>query len=323
MAGLGCGVAQTSLRQGHYHPKQDFRPSPHDARIAMFFKSSSMQLPTIRASAGSSAGYSLGAVRGNVRVVVVKVLRFLRLNRLMAKLYYDHVHGFASAGKELPETVRRSMRRAIKMGTAGQGDYYEFGVFKGHTFYQAQKGADELGLKRMRFFGFDSFEGLPAPENIDKTQQEHFYKGQYACSYDSVVAALTERKLDWGRAFLVKGYFNESLTDETCERLNMGKAAVVLIDCDLYASTVDTLRFLEPMLLDGSILIMDDWNAFDKDESRGQRKAFGEFLERMPAWRAEPWFNYGYYGQVFILRTNDAAGGSRAVSSPVKDTADS
>jgi O-methyltransferase len=246
----------------------------------------------------------------SVRVGTVKVLRLLRVNRVMAKLYYDNVHGFASAGKELPETVRRCMRRALEMGTAGQGDYYEFGIFKGHTFYHAQKSADELGLKQMRFFGFDSFQGLPAPESIDKTEEEHFYEGQYACSYDSVVAALTERGVDWRRTFLVKGYFNESLTAETRERFGMGKAPIALIDCDLYSSTVDTLRFLEPMLIDGSILIMDDWNAFDKDESRGQRRALGEFLGRLPAWRAEPWFDYGSYGQVFILRRNDSAMGS-------------
>ena len=46
---------------------------------------------------------------------------------------------------------------------------------------------------------------------------------------------------------------------------------------------------------------MDDWNAFDSDENRGQRRAFREFLGLMPACRAEPWFNYGSYGQVFIL----------------------
>ena len=130
------------------------------------------------------------------RIMIVKLLRFLRLNRLIAKLYYDHVHGFASAGKVVrPDTVRRCMQRAIEMGTVEQGEYDQFGVFKGHTFYHAQKSADELGLKKMRFFGFDSFQGLPKPENIDKTEEEHFYEGQYACSYDSVVAALSGDEL--------------------------------------------------------------------------------------------------------------------------------
>ena len=109
------------------------------------------------------------------RVMAVKVLRGLRLNRIASQLYYRHVHGFASAGKELPDVVYRCMEKAKEFGNHERGDYYEFGIFKGHTFWRAQQSANKLGLSRMRFFGFDSFAGLPAPEGFDVTENEDFY----------------------------------------------------------------------------------------------------------------------------------------------------
>ena len=58
--------------------------------------------------------------RLSTREVAVKALRFLRLNRFAARLYYRHIHGFASAGRELPAVIRRCLRRAVEWdGTAG------------------------------------------------------------------------------------------------------------------------------------------------------------------------------------------------------------
>jgi hypothetical protein len=236
-----------------------------------------------------------------LRILVVKILRALRINRLTARIYYRYIHGFNSAGKELPSVVRRCFQRAIENGTADKGDYFEFGIFKGHTFLQAQKIAVELGLHGMRFFGFDSFEGLPEPEGIDQTEEEHFYAGQYSCSIEAVTESLTKHGIDWSKTFLIKGYFCDTLNDQIRQEHNIKKVSVALVDCDLYASTVDVLWFLKDFIMDKSILIMDDWGAFDGDDNRGQRRAFAKFLEGNPEWKAEPWFRYGSYGQVFIV----------------------
>jgi hypothetical protein len=236
------------------------------------------------------------------RVALVKALRALHLNRVLARVYYRSIHGFASVGPELPDVVRRCLSKAVKMRTAWQGDYYEFGVFKGHTFLHAQLAARELGLDEMRFFGFDSFEGLPPAVGVDLTREEHFYAGQFACSLDRVQKELTEHGVDWKRTFLIKGFFSDTLRPQTRAQYKMSKASVVLLDSDLYESAVSALAFLEPMLLDQTILIMDDWNAFDRDESRGERLAMAEFLQRYPRWAAEPWFHYRNYGQVFVMR---------------------
>jgi len=240
-----------------------------------------------------------------LRIRTVKLLRTLGLNRIASKIYYKHIHGFSSAGAELPEVVGRCLKRAIQKEIAEKGDYCEFGVFKGHTFLHAQMAANNLGIKNMRFLGFDSFEGLPKPEGIDACEEEHFYAGQYEWPIEAVHKALDEHGVDWNKTFLIKGYFSDSLNKKTRSKYNIESVPIALVDGDLYSSTVDSLNFMEKLIIDNSMLIMDDWGGFDADEERGQQLAFTEFLHRNPQWRAERWFSYGSYGQVFIMRTND------------------
>ena len=239
--------------------------------------------------------------RPGAREAIIKILRVLRLNRVAARLYYRYFHGFDSAEKDLPAFIHRCLRRAVESGIAGRGDYYEFGVFKGYTFWQAQLAARELGIEQMRFFGFDSFEGLPQVHGVDDMEDGPFYEGQFAWSLERVKKELDKRGTDWERCSLIKGYFETTLSESTRSQYDMGKASVVMMDCDLYESASVALEFLKDMLVDGAILIMDDWNAFDSDESRGERLALAEFIQTNPNWVAEPWFEYGLYGQVFVM----------------------
>ena len=80
----------------------------------------------------------------------------------------------------------------------------------------------------------------------------------------------------------VKGWFEESLTPELADELLPTRAAVVYVDCDLYASTVPVLRFVRPFLQRGTVLVFDDWFCFHGDPNRGQRRAFREFCLRHP-----------------------------------------
>ena len=77
---------------------------------------------------------------------------------------------------------------------------------------------------------------------------------------------------------VVKGFYKNTLNQELIDKLNPTKAAVIYVDCDLYSSTVDVLKFIKHFLQPGTILIFDDWNCFYGDKNRGQKKAFYEFL---------------------------------------------
>jgi hypothetical protein len=155
----------------------------------------------------------------------------------------------------------------------------------------------------MRFFGFDSFAGLPEITGIDQSKNDIFYRGQFKCSREVVEKNLNTKGVDWKRTFLVEGYFDQSLNDAIRIKYQLERIAVVLIDCDLYASTRDVLSFISEMIQDQSVLMFDDWNCFEKDDRRGQRRALREFLNTLPAISVQPLFDYGAYGKVFLAQT--------------------
>jgi predicted O-methyltransferase YrrM len=223
------------------------------------------------------------------------------LNRVAHHLYYRFIHGFVPAQKEVLTALDKCFTLSLEWGPGSAGDYLEFGVFKGYSFWFAQRTADRLGLSSTRFFGFDSFEGLPQIEGTDRTKHGEFYEGQYKCSQEQVIRNLNSKGVDWTRTFLVKGYFKDTLTPELKREHQIKRVRVALIDCDLYASTVEVLNFLGDLLEEGSLLIFDDWNCFQGDDNKGQRRALREFLEGRTGVRAIPVFSYGHYGQVFRI----------------------
>lgn len=236
------------------------------------------------------------------RKAIVKVLQKTRLNRTAHRLYYRYLHGFDTASRDVLPALETCFQRSVECRTAYEGDYYEFGVFKGYAFWHAQNTAAKLGLDSMRFYGFDSFRGLPKVQGRDMTPNDAFYEGQYTCTKDKVTENLERAGVDWKKTFLIEGFFGDSLNAATKRELGMQKIAIALIDCDLYASTVDVLNFISDMIIDGTILLFDDWNCFDRDDEKGQRRAFHEFRERYPQLAVEDLFTFGAYGQVFMLR---------------------
>jgi O-methyltransferase len=243
----------------------------------------------------------------SARFLAVQMMRTLGVNKVAHRIYSERFHGFDTANRYVLPAIEQCLSRLAESGRAWSGDYMEFGIFKGYAFWHAQRIARELPLESIRFFGFDSFAGLPAPRGIDATPDEAFYQGQYACSKAAVEHNLNARGVDWDRTFLIEGLFVDSLTAATRQAYAMERVALALIDCDLHESTVQVLAFLDPLLDDGSILMFDDWNAFGGDDDKGQRRAWREFLAGHQGWSAEPWFTYGHYGQVFVLTHRGAS----------------
>lgn len=189
--------------------------------------------------------------KGLVRRGLVRLLQITGLNAIASKLYYDHVHGFRSASTGLDKGLEQIFRFAKDFGSFRSAPVYcEFGVFKGYSFWKAQQLANGLGISGLRFFGFDSFEGLPEVKGIDKEGGAEFRKGQYSCSLDAVKENLEEAGgVDWRNTYLVKGYFSQTLTPERASAYDIAAVGVAMIDCDLYESTVDVLNFLRGRLM--------------------------------------------------------------------------
>ena len=188
----------------------------------------------------------------------------------------------------------------MQMVNQVEGDYLEFGVFKGarltqayetaisfHKYITAAKdpylrGMNAANLATMRFFGFDSFEGLPKAKDIDvfEGQEKWIGEGSFSAALEQCKAGLPKKGITSGRIQLIKGWFNESLTDATKKSLGLESAAVVYVDSDYYESAVPALEFVTDLLVDGSILIFDDWFLFRGRSDRGEQRAFYEWQER-------------------------------------------
>jgi predicted O-methyltransferase YrrM len=129
----------------------------------------------------------------------------------------------------------------------------EFGVGTGSTIRWL---ADRLPMQDRKVYGFDSFRGLPEPWAGYKV-------GHFACPLPTVPANVE----------LVIGYFAESLPPFLAA--HEGDAALVHIDCDLYSSTRTVLEMLEPRIVIGTVIVMDEYWIMPEHEQR----AFQEWLK--------------------------------------------
>lgn len=120
--------------------------------------------------------------------------------------------------------------------------YLEFGVANAQSFkwwLEANKHVDS------RFFGFDTFEGLP--ENWG------FYKKGDMTSEAPVA-------ID-PRAEFVKGLFQDTLfTFFRTHPMNTGMKKVIHMDADLFSSTLFVLTTIAQYLNNGDIIMFDEFN---------------------------------------------------------------
>jgi hypothetical protein len=180
------------------------------------------------------------------------------------------------------------------------GDYVEFGVFEGGTFVQAWHIANQLGLPT-RFHAFDSFKGLPPV--TDEGDRDGPHRGGMFSESDrnAFEQNLKLNDVDMSRVTITEGFFDAVLTTERRRAIGLEAAAIVWVDCDLYASTVPALRFISDAIVDGAVLIFDDWFAFRGRPNRGEQQAFNEWLEANPQLTVTEFLTFGYLGKSFIV----------------------
>jgi len=202
-----------------------------------------------------------------------------------------------------------------------EGDYLEFGVYQGAAFttsYHALKAAyrERIAQKAgeatpeqqrrrqknwddMRFFAFDSFEGLPVLKGSD-TQTDDFKQGQYAATQDEFLKNITSKGVDAARVVPVKGWFSDTVNRQTFDEHELRKASVIWIDGDLYESARDVLKGIVPLLQDGTILIFDDWFAFKGNPNLGEQKAFHEWRSTVEGFTFNEYHKEGAWRNSFI-----------------------
>ncbi len=190
-----------------------------------------------------------------------------------------------------------NLLQKIKEGNIG--DYLEFGVFNGSSIGSAYLAAQEMKVTQMKFYGFDSFQGLPTgTSNTNDILQDGFYR----CSFEDTQKCLNKRGINPNEIHWVKGWYNETLTDRTIEEYHIGNIGIVFVDCDTYASAKLVLDFIAPLITKPCIICFDDWKLYDLDlKNDGEYRAFNEFLNTYKHIKAKELTSYNRKSKTFLL----------------------
>lgn len=175
---------------------------------------------------------------------------FEKLNKNL--LFNEVIQGHFSNAQEFAVGDRYALYDHVNRQIIGGGpiQYLEFGVWEGASI---RKWCELNTHPASRFYGFDSFEGLP----------EHFTNDAPKGAFQLGGAAPI---IDDPRAQCVKGLFQETLR-KFLESFQHDSRLVVHIDCDLYSSTLFCLTVLDRFLTPGSVILFDEYRDLEHEFS--------------------------------------------------------
>ena len=199
--------------------------------------------------------------------------------------------------------------RRSKLKTSPFGNYYEFGVGWGSTMSKYLRAlavfcrGKSLRMEDFRIFGFDSFEGLPSPRDA-RDSLISWPKGAFAVSEDTILERV--RKEAGGKALvrLVRGFFDESLTNGLRTELSRYPPSIVTVDVDYYSSAKTVLEWLRPILVSGVIFYFDDIWSFHGNPLYGELAAIQEFNDRNEGFLT-PFPILGMTGYAYVYSKKD------------------
>ena len=155
-----------------------------------------------------------------------------------------------------------------------QHDFVECGCWWGHSTWALSKIIQNSNQK-INFHIFDSFEGgLSELHNKDKNlvrnlseKDTEIQKKQFSSDEGFVHNILKE--FDFVKIY--KGWIPKRFSE-----IENKKFQFVHIDVDLYQPTYDSIKFFFPRLVDGGVIVCDDYNFC---QFPGAKKAFDYYLE--------------------------------------------
>lgn len=176
-------------------------------------------------------------------------------------------------------------------------DYFEFGVMSCGTFNRVLEWSPNSESK---FFGFDTFEGLPEP--WVRTRRD----GSLAVARDTgdLKSANPPAVYD-ERAVLFKGVFQDTLPEALERAFPLGQRTerpmVLNIDSDLYSSALYALTSMHPLLRSGDHVYFDEF--FDP------LNEFAAFNDYIRSYNSKGWFvpvARAYDGVLFRIEIPEA-----------------
>lgn len=198
----------------------------------------------------------------------------------------------------------RWIREFCRASQIEPGYYLEFGVCNGESMIEAYR---MLRGYVTHYFGFDTFSGLPALSPEDEASHglmPTFGEGELGgmsrpMVHDSIVA---KTRMDPAQLKLVEGAFADSLPAfDRAAFDGRGPCSVCYVDCDLYSSSKQVFEFVEPLLVTGTWLLLDDYWCYRGSPKYGQRRAFEEWISASKRIGASDYGNFKGFGRAFVV----------------------
>jgi O-methyltransferase len=170
-------------------------------------------------------------------------------------------HAETMVGLARLANVRELTQAALAAGV--RGDLVETGVWRGGTAIYMRAILAAAGDTGRTVVACDSFEGLPEADAerfpMDVPLRLH-EPPQLAVGLDGVRANFARYGLLDDQVRFVPGWFRDTLPKLATE---LDAIAVLRLDGDMYESTIDALTHLEPLVLPGGFVIVDDYGGIE------------------------------------------------------------
>jgi len=163
------------------------------------------------------------------------------------------------------------------------GDFVECGVWKGGSCMLMAMTLKLFGDTDRKIYLYDTFEGMPKPTKEDviswngRSVLEKWEEDQSGSkdNFGTWAVGLEEVKFNISKSNYPENNFICIPGDValTLKEKKPDKISLLRLDTDWYASTVEELETLYPLLVEKGVLIIDDYGHFD-----GARKAVDEYF---------------------------------------------
>tara|TARA_Y100000389_G_scaffold3455_1_gene3361 strand:+ start:913 stop:1584 length:672 start_codon:yes stop_codon:yes gene_type:complete len=194
------------------------------------------------------------------------------------------------------------------------GDICEFGVYTGRSlallsfhnddYFNNENVINKQYIQPRICYGFDSWEGLP----VDRDNHPRWIKGLFKTNHsyhptiqsNSIVTP--DNVVDY---FITAGLQIPKLIKSDYDNLKLPESinsiALVHIDCDLYESTKKVLYLIKSKLVQGSIIMFDDWHNYKSHSGKGEQRAYNEFLQENPTITSTDFLRYATFCKAFVI----------------------
>lgn len=196
---------------------------------------------------------------------------------------YQHSRHLTASTDDLAKQLRfHTLMQVVRRVASGRvvGDVVECGCWRGHSSHMIASVLSEADWTG-RFLIFDSFEGglsekvvqdraLLGDTGAEETLRQ---KRLFASDQEAVAAVLSP----FAFVELHKGWIPQVFTQ--VQGLDSRRFALVHLDVDLYAPTLESLRFFVPRMSKGGVVVVDDYAS---THFPGATAAVDEFIAEHP-----------------------------------------